>query len=73
MNIIFKSFANRLKNILGKLIDARQTAYVNERFIGESGRLIDVLKVCDMQKLSGYLLPVDFEKAFDSLNQNFLI
>ena len=26
-----------------------------------------------MQKLSGYLLTVDFEKAFDSLNYNFLI
>ena len=47
---------------------------MNERFIGESGRLIDdVLKVCDMQKLSGYLLTVDFEKAFDSLNHNVLI
>ena len=72
--IISKSLATRLKNVLGKLIDARQTAYVNERFIGESGRLIDdVLKVCDMQKLSGYLLTVVFEKAFDSLNHNFLI
>ena len=38
------------------------------------GRLIDdVLKVCHMQKLSDYLLTVDFEKAFDSLNHNFLI
>ena len=74
LKIISKSLATRLKNVLGKLIDARQTAYVNERFIGESGRLIDdVLKVCDMQKLSGYLLTVDFEKAFDSLNHNFLI
>ena len=71
---ISKSLATRLKNVLGKLIDARQTAYVSERFIGESGRLKDdVLKVCDMQKLSGYLLTVDFEKAFDSLNHNFLI
>ena len=60
--------------MLGKLIDARQTAYMNERFIGESGRLIDdVLKVCDMQKLSDYPLTVDFEKAFDSLNHIFLI
>ena len=74
LKIISKSLATRLKIVLGKLIDARQTAYVNERFIGESGRLIDdVLKVCDMQKLSGYLLTVDFEKAFLSLNHNFLI
>ena len=70
---ISKSFATTLKNVLGKLIDARQTAHVNERFIGESGHLIDVLRVCDMQKLSGYLLTVDFEKAFHSLNHNFLI
>ena len=40
----------------------------------KSGRLIDdVLKVCDIQKLSGYSLTVDFEKAFDSLNHKFLI
>ena len=74
LKIISKSLATRLKNVLGKLTDARQTAYVNERFIGESGRLIDhVLEVCDMQKLSRHLLTVDFEKAFDSLNRNFLI
>ena len=47
---------------------------MNERFIGESDRLIDdVLKVCDMQNLSSFLLTVDFEKAFDSLNHDFLI
>ena len=74
LKIISKSLATRLKNVLGKLIDARETAYMDERFIGESGRLIDdVLKVCDMQKLSVYLLTVDFEKAFDSLNHNSLI
>ena len=73
LKLISKSLATRLKNVLGKLIDSRQTAYVNERFIGESGRLIDdVIKVCDMQKLSGYLLTIDFEKAFDSLNHNFI-
>ena len=74
LKIISKSVAARLKNVLGKLIDAKQTAYVKERFIGESGRLTDdVLKVCDMHMLSGYLLTVYFEKAFDSLNHNFLI
>ena len=63
-----------MKNVLRKLIDDRQTAYVNEWFIGESGHLIDdVLKVCDMQNLRNFLLTVDFEKVFDSLNRNILI
>ena len=68
------SLATRVRKVLSNLVDSRQTAYVNERFIGESGRLIDdVIKVCDIQKISGYLLTVDFEKAFDSLNHKFLI
>ena len=72
--MISKSLATRVKKVLSNLIDARQTVYVNERFIGESGRLIDdVIKVSDMQKISGYLLAVDFEKAFHSLNHRFII
>ena len=71
--MISKSLATRVRKVLSNLIDSRQTAYVNERFIGESGRLIDVINVCDIQKISGYLLIVDFEKAFDSLNHKFLI
>ena len=74
LKIISKSIATRVKTVLSNLIDARQTAYVNERFIGESGRLIyDVIKVCDLQKISGSFLTVDFEKSFDSLNHKFLI
>ena len=72
--MISKSLATRVRKALSNLIDSRQTAYVNKRFIGESGRLIDdVIKVCDIQKIGGYLLTVDFEKAFDSLNHKFLI
>ena len=32
-----------------------------------------MIKVCDIQKISGYFQTVDFEKAFDSLNHNFFI
>ena len=72
--MISKSLVTRVEKVLSNLIDARQTAYVDERFIGESGRLIDdVIKVWDIQKISGYLLTVDFKKAFDSLNHKFLI
>ena len=71
--MISKSLATRVKYVLSNLIDARETAYVNERFIGESGRLIDdLIKVCDIPKISGFFLTADFEKAFDSLNHKFL-
>ena len=74
LKMISKSLATRVRKVLSNLVDSRQTAYVNERFIGESGRLTDdVIKVCDIQKISGYLLTVDFEKGFDSLNHKFLI
>ena len=74
LKMISKSLATRVKKVLSNLIDATQTAYVNERFIDESSHLIDdVIKVCDIQKISGYLLTVDFKKAFDSLNHKFLI
>ena len=74
LEIISKTLAARVKKVLSNLIDARQTAYINERFIGEGGHLIDdVTKVCDLQKIIGYLLTVDFEKPLDSLNHKFLI
>ena len=62
---LIKSLATTVKNLFSNLIDSRQTAYVNERFIGESSRLLnDVIKACDIQKISSYLLTVDFEKVF---------
>ena len=74
LKVISKALANRLKNVLPDLIDKRQTAYVKNRFIGESGRLIDdIINVCDQKNIAGYLLTIDFEKAFDSLSHNFLI
>ena len=68
---ISKSLAT---TVLSNLINAGQTAYVNERFIGESGRLIeDAIKVCNIQKISDYLLTVDFKRTFDLLNHKLLI
>ena len=74
LKIISKPLATRVRRIISNLIDSRLTTYVNERFISESGRLADdVIKVWDIQKISGYLLTVYFEKAFDSLNHKFLM
>ena len=69
--IISKAMALRL---LPSIISTNQTAYVNKRCISESGRLIsDILEICDKQKIGGFLVTMDIEKAFDSLDHNFLL
>ena len=48
--------------------------YVENRHIGESGRLIsDVIEIAKIKKLDGFLVAMDIEKAFDSLDHDFLI
>ena len=37
------------------------------------GCLIDVIKICDLQNVSGYLQKIHFEKDLNSLNHKFLI
>ena len=49
LKIVSKSLATRVENVLSNIIDARQTTYVNKRFVSESVCLIDdVIKVCDL-------------------------
>ena len=72
--LILKVLAERLENVLPDIISKNQTAYVNNRFISEGGRLInDLLEVCDTLNKKGYLVTTDIEKAFDSVNHVFLI
>ena len=72
--IISKALAARLKKVLPTLIKPGQTAYVDGRYIGESGRLIaDIIETSNLENIEGYLLAIDFEKAFDSVNHNLLI
>ena len=72
--IISKILASRLKKVLPNLISSQQTAYVAQRCINESGRLIsDLLSVTKKMKVKGYLVTIDIEKAFDSLDHTFLI
>ena len=56
------------------LISSNQTAYVKNRFISESGRLIsDILEIAKALALEGFLVTIDIEKAFDSVNHCFLL
>lgn len=65
--------ANRLQKIASRLIGREQSAYIKGRYIGENARLIlDVFEYYMHNDLDGILLFVDFEKAFDSVEYNFM-
>ena len=72
--IIAKALATRLKETLPKLISFQETAYVENRFVGEGGRVIsDILEMSESLNLKGYIVTVDIKKSFDSLSHSFLL
>ena len=74
MKLISKVLANRLKSIISSIVNENQVAYVNNRFISESGRLMsDVLEITNSLDIMGILMTVDIEKVFDCINHSFLI
>ena len=74
MKIISKVLSTRIENVLPFLISSNQRAYVKNRFISESGRVIsDILEISNSLALEGFLVAVDIEKAFDSVNHCFLL
>ena len=55
------------------LIHHDQTAYVKNRCIGESIRLIDdILEYADYNDIPSILFSADFEKAFNSIDHSFM-
>ena len=70
--IVTKALAARLKDILPKIISSEQSAYVKNWFIGENGRLIsDIIEVPHLFNIEGYIVTMNIEKAFDSLDNTF--
>ena len=63
-----------MKGLLKSIVGANQTAYVEGRFIEEATRLIsDILEVTKECNIPGYMVMMDVEKAFDSMDHGFLI
>ena len=72
--IFSKALPKKLIDVIPKIVSGEQTAYVKNRFIGESGRLIsDIIETTDIFNLSRYMVTMDIEKAFDSLDHTFLL
>ncbi len=65
--------ANRLQKVLKNIINEDQTGYIKNRYIGTNARLLcDYFEHCDKFDVPGILLMLDFEKAFDSIEWNFM-
>ena len=72
--ILTKALASKLKKVLKTIVGSNQTAYVEGRFMGEASRLIsDVLEVTKECNIPGYMVMMDVEKAFDSMDHGFLL
>ncbi len=72
--IICFALANRLQKVLKSVIHDDQTGYIKDRYIGTNARLIeDYFEHCQNFDIPGILLFLDFEKAFDSVEWNFML
>ena len=72
--IISKVLAKRLEKVLPYIIHANQNAFVKGRSIFDALRTVDdVVDYTKRNCLAGILVAIDSEKAFDTLEFNFLI
>ena len=70
---ISKALSKRLKKVLPSFISDNHPPFVDGRFISEAARLIkDVLQTTDELKLNAILVTINIQKAFDSVNHQFL-
>ena len=72
--ILTKVIAKRIEKDLPTLINPDQTGYVKGRYTGENVRLIyDLIRYTDKPNKKGIAILLDFKKAFDSIEWNYLL
>ena len=71
--ILANCFANRLKRFMHGLIHSDQSGFLKGRNISSNVRLIfDIIEYTQTNEIPGALLLLDIEKAFDSVDHDFL-
>ena len=70
--VLAKVLAERLGKVIDRLVNKDQVGYIKNRNISTIIRTMDdVINYLNQTKKSGYLLAVDFSKAFDSISKTF--
>lgn len=71
---ISKILASRLSQVIHLLVDDSQSGFIKERCIADNiVAAQEVILKLQKQKTLGYAFKVDFAKAFDSVDWNFLL
>jgi hypothetical protein len=71
--LLTKAIANRIQTTLGKVISDDQSGFVKGRYIGcNIQRTQNLIEVCEDIQEKAILLNIDFAKAFDTINWNFI-
>lgn len=73
LKIISKLLAARLSNMINSLVDAEQSAFLKGRCILDNiATAEELIFSIHRRKLPGHILKVDFSKAFDLVDWEFL-
>jgi len=75
VKIVSKVIATRINKVLPQIIHSNQTGYVSSRYIGEAAKsILGIMNYTKIYDIPGLLhVPfIDFEKAFTSLEWNFM-
>ena len=71
--ILAKTLAKRLQTVVSSLVSSDQVGYIKGRYLSQNVRLIeDIIAYTSKSSLSGLLVLIDFQKAFDTVEWDFL-
>ena len=78
MNVDYKiitgTIAKRIQKHIDKLISPEQMGFCKGRYIGDNiYKVLNLMEGCKIQQENGMLVLLDFEKAFDMLDWNFIM
>ena len=71
--IVAKALANRLMRVIRALVAEDQTGAIRGRYIGTNLRTVaDAIAYCEMDRLDGIIMALDFENAFNTVEHQFI-